>query len=108
MYALNQEINLSEYTKARNWAVEHGYTMQDAGGGKYKITALPPPDETETANALRAERNALLNASDWTQLPDSPLSAEQKRAWAEYRQTLRDIPRAESFPNVTLPVFAAE
>ena len=37
---------------------------------------------------IRAERNAKLSASDWTQLPDAPVDAE---AWAEYRQALRDI-----------------
>lgn len=38
--------------------------------------------------AIRIERNAKLSASDWTQLPDAPVDA---LAWAEYRQTLRDI-----------------
>jgi acyl carrier protein phosphodiesterase len=41
---------------------------------------------------IRAERNALLTSSDWTQLTDSPLSAEDKQAWADYRQALRDLP----------------
>lgn len=40
---------------------------------------------------IRAQRNALLAACDYTQLADSPLSAEQKQAYAEYRQALRDI-----------------
>lgn len=40
---------------------------------------------------LRTERNARLAASDWTQLPDSPLTDEQKQAWSEYRQALRDM-----------------
>lgn len=38
---------------------------------------------------VRAERNQLLTASDWTQLPDVPLAT--KDAWADYRQALRDI-----------------
>ena len=44
-------------------------------------------------------RNQKLAASDWTNLPDSPLSTEQKSAWAEYRQALRDITKQESFPS---------
>ena len=40
---------------------------------------------------LRQRRNAMLSASDWTVLPDSPLSATEKTAWLEYRQDLRDI-----------------
>jgi len=40
---------------------------------------------------LRQKRNSLIASSDWTVLSDSPLSAELKTAWLEYRQDLRDI-----------------
>ncbi len=40
---------------------------------------------------LRSKRNSLIASSDWTVLTDSPLSAELKTAWLEYRQDLRDI-----------------
>lgn len=46
-------------------------------------------------DALRAKRDALLAASDWTQLPDAPVDAE---AWAVYRQALRDLPENTSNP----------
>jgi len=38
---------------------------------------------------VRAERDRLLAASDWTQIPDAPVDTT---AWAEYRQALRDLP----------------
>ena len=41
---------------------------------------------------IRAERDGNLNASDWTQMPDSPLSDSKKAEWATYRQELRDFP----------------
>jgi hypothetical protein len=41
--------------------------------------------------SVRIKRNALLAASDWTQLPDSPLDNTTRNAWADYRQALRDI-----------------
>ena len=41
---------------------------------------------------VRNQRDQLLAQSDWTQMADSPLSAEQKAAWAAYRQQLRDLP----------------
>lgn len=54
---------------------------------------------------IRNRRNTLLKESDWTQYPDSPLSAEQKQAWATYRQALRDIPSQAGFPtDVQFPV----
>lgn len=40
----------------------------------------------------RKRREIELGTSDWTQLPDSALSTEQKQAWATYRQALRDVP----------------
>ena len=40
---------------------------------------------------LRQKRNSILASCDWTVLSDSPLSAELKTAWLEYRQDLRDI-----------------
>lgn len=41
---------------------------------------------------LRLRRNAILTGCDWTQLPDTALTADQKAAWASYRQQLRDWP----------------
>ncbi len=48
----------------------------------------PPLDIDAQWNAVREERNALLAACDWTQLPDAPVDAGD---WAVYRQALRDI-----------------
>ena len=41
---------------------------------------------------LRKDRDFLLAKSDWTQMPDSPLSPTVKGWWASYRQQLRDLP----------------
>jgi hypothetical protein len=43
---------------------------------------------------LRQYRNELLQASDWTQLPDvqNILGVTEKELWAQYRQALRDLP----------------
>lgn len=48
----------------------------------------------EPAYDVRPDRNALLASTDWTQLPDSPLSDEKKQLWKQYRQALRDMPAA--------------
>lgn len=53
---------------------------------------------------LRANRNELLAASDWTQTPDSPLSETQQQSWRDYRQALRDLPANTTDPaNPTWP-----
>lgn len=41
---------------------------------------------------VRRHRSVLLKSSDWTQMPDSPLSDTKKSKWAIYRQQLRDLP----------------
>ena len=41
---------------------------------------------------MLTERNKQLSASDWTQIPDSPITDEQKQLWQTYRQALRDFP----------------
>lgn len=55
------------------------------------ITPFKPgaPTDKEISDALRAHRNVLLTASDWTQLPDVNLA--NKWDWAVYRQELRDM-----------------
>lgn len=43
----------------------------------------------------REKRNAQLSGSDWSQLEDSKVD---KKAWAEYRQALRDLPKQKEYP----------
>ena len=55
----------------------------------------------QQAAAVRADRNARLAATDWTQIADS---TADKAAWATYRQALRDVPSQAGFPqSVTWP-----
>ena len=41
---------------------------------------------------LRSQRAQFLAYSDWTQVPDSPLTADARTEWQLYRQKLRDLP----------------
>lgn len=47
------------------------------------------------ASSVRSERNARLASCDWTQLVDAP---GETLIWANYRQSLRDVPSQEGFP----------
>jgi len=47
---------------------------------------------------IRKERDALLAKCDWTQLADAALTIEEKAAWSDYRQALRDIPQTFENP----------
>jgi len=59
------------------------------------VQLIPDPfpyEEAFAVSQMRAKRSGLLAASDWTQMPDSPLTEAEKQAWAVYRQALRDAP----------------
>ena len=54
------------------------------------------------ADEVRSQRDALLTATDWTQVPDAPVDSDP---YATYRQELRDIPQQAGFPaDVTWPI----
>ena len=58
-------------------------------------------DEDKSWADLRSERDKLLVASDWTQVPDAPVD---QPAWATYRQELRVLPDNTEDPrNITWP-----
>ena len=61
-------------------------------------------------DVVRIKRNRVLTATDWTQVPDSPLDAGQKTAYATWRDDLRDLP--QDYPLITdaeaqLPILIA-
>ena len=66
------------------------------------VTRQWVPDSILAGVGVRSNRDRLLLASDWTQLPDAPLAA--KAAWAVYRQELRDITDQPGYPfNIIWP-----
>ena len=78
-----------------DFAAEQGWIVSDTAkigdlwdGQTFTSAAAPAPDIDAQWAIIRAERNRLLVASDWTQLPDAPADAA---AWATYRQALRDV-----------------
>jgi hypothetical protein len=67
-------------------------------GSKWEIQnkPQPPPEpvhepapEPITWDTIRFERNGYLYQTDWTDLPNTPLT--NKQAWLTYRQALRDV-----------------
>jgi hypothetical protein len=66
--------------------------LADPEANPANVTDPADPSFFETWGYIRAIRADLLFKCDWTQLPDSPLTQQQKDDWAAYRQALRDIP----------------
>lgn len=50
------------------------------------------------ATQVRQERDYRLMRTDWTQMPDAPISEDERAVWLIYRQSLRDIPQQPGFP----------
>jgi len=67
-------------------------------------STLPPfvtSDDVSTSDLFdysKAWRNRELAATDWTQLPDCPLTSKDE--WAVYRQELRDLPAQGADPKL--------
>ena len=68
----------------------------------WDVVALTPEQQQQItdnkAGSIRADRNKRLADCDWSQLPDSPLDADTKAAWATYRGELRAVPEQAGFP----------
>ena len=78
--------------------------------GSFTNSASPETEAIlyeENLNIFRIQRNDLLNKSDWTDLPNCPLSDSKKAEWQSYRQTLRDMPSQEGFDPLN-PTFPEE
>jgi len=50
------------------------------------------PIEIDTMEYIRAWCRDVLKNTDWTQVSDSPLSAEDKEKYRVFRQKVRDLP----------------
>lgn len=61
--------------------------------------AWPDVRDALAWDVVRAERDRLLAASDWTQVADAPVDAA---VWAAYRQALRDVPQDYPTPDAVV------
>lgn len=89
--------NKDTHTKRSDVTNEVSGTGYTAGGATSACTvtsfSVRPFNAAEVEAQwmlVRQQRNALLEASDWTQIEDYDLGAD-RAAWATYRQELRDI-----------------
>lgn len=86
--------------------VNEEIAKREAYNGEYTIETIE--DVSMTAEEARAERDKLLAETDWTQVLDAPIDAETREAYRAYRQSLRDIPEQEGFPDtITWPELPA-
>jgi len=116
MYAKIESGKITEFfptdNKSGTWKEISDFKMDvaykyDASNNQIVIDSDPPQPPTPTQEdfdkydleIIRGERDGLLSGTDWTQVPDSPLTDAKKEEWKVYRQSLRDLP--SSNPNMS-------
>ena len=70
------------------------YIIVDGEPVAKEATVISEQNKKQAQIDLTAQRNSLLQGSDWTQVIDNPLTDAKKIEWQTYRQTLRDLPTA--------------
>lgn len=65
---------------------------------RFEIKEVPEPTTEELAAQVRAQRDALIAATDYLMASDYPLTDEKRTELTTYRQALRDVPEQEGFP----------
>jgi len=66
---------------------------------QWNIRTLTEQELQVLANNIKSKRDALLQESDWTQLPDVLID---KQPWVIYRQSLRDLSLQTNFPTIVI------
>ena len=82
---------MGEYMLKYVDGVEVTLTSDEVAAKAAKDKAWSDGAYTRQMIIIRSERNVLLRESDWTDLPNSPLTDSKKTEWQTYRTNLRDI-----------------
>lgn len=92
------------------------YVIEEAAperidGGWQQVWYSRPMTDDEKSSAItnqwsriRLDKKYYLENSDWTQLPDAPLSDAKKMEWVQYRQAIRDVTNQPDPFNIDWPV----
>lgn len=70
------------------------------------VIPFSKPVALVSAEEVRTIRDELLNLSDYTQIPDYPISDDKREEWKTYRQALRDM--TEGYVPVESPQWPAQ
>ena len=84
------KLNVNEIINGSNILIEENEVVE------YQTKRLKTQQELENETEgqwvrIRRKRTRYLTETDWTQLPDSPLTNQKQTEWQIYRQALRDI-----------------
>jgi hypothetical protein len=96
IFTLDQYAEAYTYVVANNCKIEE--IEPEDNTRRYQIQAIPEPTVEELQTKVRANRNALLEATDkYVSVPDFPIDDDTRNQYIEYRQYLRDYTKAENW-----------
>lgn len=75
-----------------------GYLTPEEWSAAHPASEPVPPTKVELFQAVRAERDRRLSATDYLLMPDYPIPEDQRAAVRAYRQALRDLPAQDGAP----------
>jgi hypothetical protein len=81
--------------------VENGFAFIVAVANKTEAEIAA--DVASKSAQMRANRDRALEASDWRVIRAAETGVAMDQEWQDYRQSLRDLPNSEGWPNVELP-----
>ena len=87
-------------TEGQRYQID-GWIKNGDGGYEWNYEVIDLDQNYLTNLHIRHQRDMLLRDTDWSVLPDCPLSDDDKAAYTAYRQALRDLPAA--YPEVKSP-----
>ena len=87
----NKRFVIDERTEILNGEIVRFFKLTD--GIELKIEEATGDAVKECWKLVRKKRNAFLAMLDWTQLPDTSLSTEERKEYRNYRDYLRVLPK---------------
>ena len=100
---IRKVLSATEETIADYLNTGEAFLAGNYSPANWKIESGSPvffEEALDVENSNRMVRDSLLQESDWTQVPDSPLSDSKKAEWITYRQALRNLPTHSNWPNL--------
>lgn len=96
IFTLDQYAEAYAYVVANNCIIEE--IEPEGNTRRYQIVAIPGPTAEELQARVRANRNALLDATDkYVSVPDFPIDESTRNQYIDYRVYLRDYTESENW-----------
>lgn len=71
--------------------------------GWFVVGEIPEAVEATPEEIAWENAKQMLRETDWTMLPDVPITRGQRNAWEDWRRFVREIRSHPDFPNVAIP-----